>query len=433
MSGLLLLLSQGNNYPHSKKLTFYDSNNSYLKGYMNLLIDNSTIRAAGRCLDGKAQGSQDVLDLLQLLTAYVFSQRVFIPGFVHDKIKIETIGVINKLEKQIGFDKNFFVLTEENQESIRGVCHTASTSFYDAFKSFESRITNDSLPLFGFQEKKTGIPESEKNHTRDIHSLLNSSNGPDLIENIKKDPFSNENREYGTVGYMIASSEFIQKFVDSNKDDWSPRVTFWFIAVLRFYLNVSISKKYFADYLPSITRAKMIRSDTSKVRKAISEYLLDGVNNIIDKKTITQLQQPGKIPAISRALAYRSGGKVKPLLEYALDARIKGQEFRDLLSKRFEKYKADEFNLMDALDNDLKGLARALRYKINPQKLIEESLEIDDLAGIPIPNLSSLPKWGEMTFKRKQLTILSEFAKTLDSPLVDDDVFKQLEYECSHI
>lgn len=379
---------------------------------MELLIDHTSLHAVGRCLQKEAMGEPDLAGLLQFATQIVFCNTISLSN-------VDSGGVINTSR-----DIASVLKPQGIDESIFSFINLTKDTFFRASINAAEKLAEDLnyvLPNTQLDPEKllpTAKPNMDANllqHVERVHNAI-SSGSIELRNDLLKE---SQNKEYlGSAAYMLAKSDSLWNVVRdiAIKSDWKKNDTDHLGVYLRYYLNNELAKLATTvngdsyEYSPAVPRARIIDKYSIYVINKLSEVVGNAAKNL----------EPVLLgaPSVAGALVLRSKGSVKGLISEALRAREKATELRKALYCKLkcdtghtECEDADIHKLRKTISTLSKALQQDLRIIEQPK--LRDAFEVQFVGLIPIPNFNKLIDWFIFKKNQKNITILSEFAKSL--------------------
>lgn len=282
--------------------------------------DNTTLRSVAAWADSSVDASQvDVANLLQLTSNIVLSDRILIPGFVHDVVAAHRDEGIDFIVRH-GVASDLFEVVDEEIEVFKQ--RLARLGERVALK-----IAADPNAALRFFMGPRDITEREASHANDIHGLLFHPDRVKVFEGILEDPFG-EFREFGAAGYTLASSSTLMRQLDEWRLKWTLPATQRLLDQLMLEKNHLFADDYRGAYAPNVKRAEIVEGSLAFTRRRLREELIAEIES-----QMGPFADEVPLPALARYLAHKSLGRPEKLLETALHLRELGAPLRAELAK----------------------------------------------------------------------------------------------------
>lgn len=369
---------------------------------MKLWIDNTSLHAAARCLEGRAGLEDDVQGLLHLATELIFSEKVLVSGTETSGVRAQSEQVLGRL-LDAGFASDVVYLADSPLSDFKAACRAAAQAFY------RDHINQ---PAIKWQPKDVVAARPDLNKEElltldQVHRrLLDLSSSPLQPEDLSE---AWEIKVGGAALAMIGSSpelcDLIVRWI-STTPSWDESDSSKLISQLRMYLHQELGRQQGCVYAPALARAKRARS--------LARTIASRLESVAHK--VAQQIQPLDLglPPVASALVRRSHGYPTAILEEACRLRDLAKELRIYLSQI--GWSSEVLPLCD-LAQTISELESLLERDLYPDKRPKLRNAISSLGVLPLPTLeldvNALCDWVAYKMNRKRVLVLTEVSSAL--------------------
>lgn len=366
---------------------------------MKIWIDNTGLESAGQCLDGQARQDCDVRGLLQLATLIIYGNKISVNGFEDIKVATRSEQIVNQL-RTIGITDDILTISPVNEVEYALACKTAADliapELCDTFNPIEFDVIGGVLPdvLRGLRERQVAFV-----------TLAKEKDGSEKLQEVEESAL--KDKAIGAAEYMLACSPALREAVArlfAMHMQWGDRYSYQLNVFLRYHLNHALAEQSFSIYAPAIARAELVTQR--------SQYVLEALENIVDKTVADLRGEPLGVPSTLAALLQRSKGEPRAVLSEARALREKSKPLRDMLDTLIATYHADTPASRFEIRKKINELGQQMRRDVELEKnaKIRDAVEVRFVIGVPVPCLSGkeLLKWVQERALSRRTAILTE-------------------------
>lgn len=391
---------------------------------MNLLIDNTALHAAGRCLRKAAKADADLDGLLQFASQLVLCDKISVSAFETAGVTASSMEVGNHLV-DLGFSDAPLEFIEVEIGEFKKCCSDAAERLAVdiGFSLAEGFSTKSDLEV-----SVPNLTQSEHETFFEIHASLLSGLSDERRQTIRDTAF--EGGDNRTQMFMLAVSEQLWRSVRAivGARDWTMDETYRLIIYLRYYLNQELALVNGASYCPAVSRGRLVKSR--------SDYLLSRIEGVVSAAAVELGGRATAHPSIVEALAIRSKGEHRGLVEEIQRTRIAAAPLREYLRKQHVSPEGVDGDCLDLRERNetIVELKRRLRQDLGILKRprLSDAFEVQFLGLVPLPNILKIADWASFKLGRKRVTVLSEFALTLSYAGAGPHAFEKLRRASLH-
>ncbi len=206
----------------------------------NVLLDNSYLTSAYRCVKGKAESESDLQNFYRFLGEILSHKEIFVNVKLDGPVYNSTAEIINFLKSESNgcFEIKLLLQSEIDYDSILNIL-TNSILENNLDTLISSKYSEDIMPQF-----------NGDNPDLNFHYWLMGNNPA-----IPKDVSLKHGATY--LPFILADKiDFFKKFKSSKKKNWTIEKSLAVTSKIRSLVYSEIGKKYKLIYIPSSTRAK---------------------------------------------------------------------------------------------------------------------------------------------------------------------------------
>lgn len=387
---------------------------------MKLLLDNSGLHAAGRCL-GLFSGEEnkgllslnkeiinEIENLLNFIVQLVFSERIYILGSNTEGVTEKSDLLMRKL-MNYGLEEDVFHFLPYEKINIERVCYLAGERSISSINSDVLKNTNSFSGLYPQMSK-----EVTNEYFADLHDLIVSNRTEEEL--IRRRICAIEAKVKGAVHLMILSHPELFKLIKNtvnSLDNWELKDTMKLHALLRIFFNDAIAETGLHDtyntddratYSPNPLRSKMFLYLNYYQRLKFS--LAHEFDKIIGKELRGALfSKELEITPIIGSLIIKSKGDPDGLFREALSLRGNTEYLRKTFSKFQKKLNSGEKGFQ-YVDKELGYMIRKYNNSMKKEPFWEK---------IPLLSAFFITDLGNIIELSKLLEPVSKIMKTLKS------------------
>jgi len=363
----------------------------------------------------------DAANLLQLATQIVFADVIYFSSFEVEGVRERSSEICNLLFDR-GVERSIIRECNFDESSVSAASSSAATRMADDFQFAVSAASLANQDIVDFAQPELIVGHDGIGR---VHSLITNGASSAERSEILSSALKHQSGS-GAVEYMLASSDALLHEVRTlvrSSGPWTERKTQELIVHFRFYLNEELAQLSKSDYAPAVARARIMRKHSSVLMEMLNE---------IDQALAASVKKlrPGLlgVPSLANALVRRADGDPQGIIEEAVRARAKAAELRKhLRSATGGQIPADSTGLNE-IRQTVRNLGAVLQRDLDPaqQPRLRDAFEVQFLGLVPIPNIARLTDWLEFRAKRRRVSILSEFSKSLADQRVGGHAYDKL-------
>ncbi len=388
---------------------------------MRYWIDNTSLHAVGRCMDGRGQGELDVSALLQFATQIVFVDTVQFGLFEISSVRARSAQVHESLST-LGVHGSFVKPHEFSISEFASACHSAAEELASDLEwtAFTERPTGTSFLALAHPDQSTLDPRI----LDDLHRLIVGSVGEDEIDTILKGTLQ-EKKAAGSDEYMLAASQPLRTILNeiASTGHWTRDDSGLFTVYSRFYLNQQLARRRGVVYAPSVARSRIVHQSI--------QTLLAGLTLEVGRIALECEPVLLEVPSIADILVRRGRSDPIGIIEEAVSARESTASLRAYLSSWILEGDMNS-NEWRSARKEISELALAVRRDLGLAKapILLDAIELSGFGLTPKIRVGKLWEWLQYTITRRRITALSEFAKAMTDTRVDKLAYRKLHYRC---
>lgn len=386
-------------------------------------VDNTGIHQFGRCHSGRGYERQSELEVsgfLQLATQIVFTEKINFSNLETPEVAAQSQGTISLLLDQ-GLSADVFALADMRVQDYKRACLDAVAKYVEDFKV---AISYDAPPeQILLDAARPDIAARFADYVKESHRLLTEDLGLWQLDETLTHVLHAE-RSGGADKFMTAALRQLHagEFRRHIRPGWSLGQTHDLCVRLRYYLNQELAAQTRGVYVPAVARARVVHRQSvtilAELERAFSRTFGD-----LQGDAAKDAQPVGLgLPSIANALVRLGKAEPRAIVAEAVAAREKAKRLRTALAHLAE----DQANMDSTMWHEARlvirehetALRQDLRIEAAPRFI--EAFEVDIFGMATTVSPSKLIDWWAYRRRRKRISFLSEFAKTLADDRIND-------------
>jgi hypothetical protein len=380
---------------------------------VKILIDNTAIHSGGRALEGNAHSEEDLLNLLELGTALVFSDQILISGFEAPDVAARTLAIRAQLDS-LGVPVRAVAIRDYDDADYRSACDAAGQDLREELPVvFNPR--GPRAAALAPEGRTTASPVIKNIH----HLVVRDDITPTAVH------FS-DLRVHGACDYILSTNAALRETLSRFRSPrWSVRQTAALVAVMRVYINEALARVESACYAPAIGRSRILATQDDSVMQRVKALVGDGADAL--------RQRPLPYPSIYAHLVRRSRGDPKAIIEEALPLREKARPLRQWLRTLVRKQLGSEKDISDvevAVRETRQMLLQNLGVSRPPGLIdafqVSGGISPDGSWKLSLINPRAAIDWIAYRTRRRRVLLLADLARAAVASRVREPVYARL-------